>query len=619
MQGAMMSAASDESSDDPIEVSGFTIDDKSTRDIDDAVWLKPTSNGGAIVYVSIADVARTITVGSPEDHGARERVVTRYFQNGNKPMLPRLLSEDLLSLVPKKERHTITVEVHLNQSLEEEHASVYFSRLRSTDKLAYSDVPTILGYKDHPSYDVISRMSVVALGLCERRREAGALVLYDLNSGWVTTEEGQLRQLERREDTIGQIIIQELMILANRAIANWCIEHDVVVPFRNHTIRTAAPSRDELLAQLETALTVGMPAEQLDSLRQRTHMLLDKAEYGAAVLGHYGLNAPTYVHFTSPIRRYADLVLHRQVRSKLQKRPAPYEKHDIAEVCGYINRTLRQEMKSRQQAEKKRADTRAKATPPANLERVSDKEFERIIKVRARATAPDPNAQKDFETALLARLRSDRLPPASMALALFEARSAPDDWKPVWSAILQRLVEKSEHAMSIMTIGSSLYGWQRPSFDTTQSGEAHLPVFHTNAVLAGIPFGTEKRSLTARSVAYSKKHSLALATIELLAAIVGMPAPKSPVARPISEIAQASPKTDNEVMRPGQNPVSALMEYCQQRALEPPHFTFEQNGPAHMPTIVCRVRFGTMEKSASANNKAEAKKLAAQAIVELLS
>lgn len=222
-----------------VSVKGVTIDDRMTRDIDDAIWVEESAEGFT-VYVSIADVAGAVTVESPLNQSAYERLGTQYFRTGNSSMLPRELSEHKLSLWPNREKKTITVKVELASDLTVKAVDVFRSTLNSFARLTYEEIPALLENESHPMLRAAKKL---ADGLLAKRRANGAMVLYDLNNGWVTGEEGYVRKLVKREDTVGYIIVQELMILANAAVADWAIANGLPILFRTHQRRSRQRTR----------------------------------------------------------------------------------------------------------------------------------------------------------------------------------------------------------------------------------------------------------------------------------------------------------------------------------------------------------------------------------------
>ncbi len=591
------------------EVTGITIDDVSTRDIDDAIWVEKSAEAWT-AFISISDVAKYVAAGSPEDVGAREMVATKYFARGNSPMLPLRLSEDELSLWAHKFKRAMTVEVKLPLDLSEPTFTIYRSRLRSEAKLSYGMIPESLTPEFQPADErtaklaaVVKLASELAMCLLERRRKSGAFALYDLNNGWITTEEGFLRQIEDHRDAMGQIIVQEMMILANVCVAKWAVENEIPIPFRNHTARMAAPDRAELMAQLADA--VRTPMANLDLLRQRVHMLLDKAEYGVALQGHYGLNVPCYVHFTSPIRRYADLVTHRQVRAALKGEPLPYTRDQIEEECRHINESLRAEAAAVKEQAKERAEDRARrVTSARQLAGMYAKDFERVCKVWARSSEETP---EELVEAFQMRLEQNLVPIVCMTVGFAEAPEVPV-WQRIRRMLLEHFGRKPQDAVSMMTMGAQLSFWTAAVVTFEQSGPPHAPVFHARA-------SWEKLDIV-HKVAGSKKR----AEQEIAALLVAKRAQMDPPTFVDDGAPTVLPTTPTPpkkvfVFDMTKDPISLLMEYCQAHSMAPPEFAFEQNGPPHTPTITCTASCAGKHSTARSSSKQDAKRSAAVALI----
>ena len=583
------------------EVQGITIDAQETRDIDDAVWVNKEPDG-LRVFVSIADVSRMVQPQSDLDARARMMTATRYFATGNSPMLPRRLSENSLSLHPGLPRKTLTVEFLVKKDFEVSLSGIYLSVLKSKAKVAYSEVPRILDeqYKEHPFHEVMHQLSRLAMGLLERRRAAGALVLYDLNNGWVTTEEGYLRQLEKKEDTIGNIIIQELMILTNAEVARFAVENNIPTLFRNHEARIAAPDRTELMKQIQEATTAPLPT--LDLIRQRTHMLLEKAEYGATLKGHYGLNLPAYLHFTSPIRRYADLVTHRQIRSFLQKDPFTYSQEDMHAVAGNINKVTLAERKSMNDHMKNKAEQKAHAAIDSRrIHGLHFKEFERVTKVEARSgNDPSPAFQEGF----LARLSEGGVPLLCTTVVLTQAPNT-DGWKALKAALIEHLSKKSEDAVSLLAMAVQTSAWPNILYETTREGSDHAPTFGVTA--------SDGTRTSDPIQAPTQKEAKQRAAVALLALCSDLPQPT------FTAPAQATVTKKVVHIDWSKDPIMALQEYSQAvGGRVGPNYSFEMGGLSHLPVITCTCKFGEFVKTATAGKKQDAKRLAALAVASAM-
>lgn len=362
---------------------GITIDDVTTRDMDDAIWVEITENGGWRVTVMVADVAKVVPTHSELDRLTMSRVETRYYANGNSPMLPRRLADEKLSLWPGKPKYVLVVDLILGVNLSVLETRLLWTEMTSEARLAFSDIPRILSDREHPQYALIKLASQLANDLLTQRRNRGALAFYYLERGLVTNEEGSLRQLRHREDTIGYVIIQELMILANIAVAEYAVKNNIPILFRNHTARSATPERGDLMKLLESITVI--PEVNIATVRHTTYMMLNRAEYGPVILGHFGLNLGTYTHFTSPIRRYADLVNHQQIRAHIQNEFLPYSKEEIQAIASHINLMHLENDRAKSEYMKEKAYRKAESTILRNrIEDASNTDFERITKLLIR-------------------------------------------------------------------------------------------------------------------------------------------------------------------------------------------------------------------------------------------
>lgn len=581
------------------KLKGITIDDTTTRDMDDAVWAEPLGDGWHVM-VMIADVTKMVPFRSEIDQLAMARVETRYYASGNSPMLPRRLSDQELSLWPGKPKEVLTIDMMLDEDFRLLETKLSRGVMISEAKLSYSDIPGILSNKDHPQHAVIEQMSRLANGLTIRRRNRGALVFYDLKRGLVTGEEGSLRQLRRREDTIGYVIIQELMILANMAVAEYAVENDIPILYRNHTARSAAPEREDLIKLLESTTVV--PVENIAAIRHTTHMMFNKADYGAAILGHFGLNLAAYTHFTSPIRRYADLVNHRQIRAHVDRQPLPHSKEDIRTIALHINRALIERDAAKSEYMKEKADKKAEtALLSGEIEGVSDSEFERITKLLIRNGADCPAA---YCNALMKRL--DGLPIICTGLILLQAPGG-ERWAGLKKALLEQLAVEPHKAATVFNLAQQLSSWQVPAYDVTETCNGNLPIFTARAAIRL----DGKLNESAEFTDMTKKGAMQRASVGLLATILGLPAPEMKTV----QVAQLAGEDRSVEINTSKDPIAALQEYGQAKKITLPDYSFEIDGSPGRPNITCTCTFASMTSTGKASSKQRAKRLSAKAMI----
>lgn len=323
----------------------LTIDPSDARDHDDAVWAERLPNGGYRVIVAIADVSHYVREGSALDREALERGCTIYLPTRAIPMLPRELSSELASLLPKRDRLALAVEIELRADGTEVTHRFIEAVMRSAARLTYESVAQALGLTVHgpvlpEAQEHLSELRVlldVAKVLRERRRARGSLE-FELPEAKVRLDDetGHPIDIERsrKDPGVGRAygMIEELMLLANEVVASDLTTRGVPTIYRVHGVpdadrldtfctlaRALGFDLDESAAQNPKALARfltrihGTPhAGALGYLLLRA---MQQATYDIENVGHFGLAADYYTHFTSPIRRYPDLAVHRIVRA----------------------------------------------------------------------------------------------------------------------------------------------------------------------------------------------------------------------------------------------------------------------------------------------------------------
>lgn len=319
-----------------------TIDGPDARDFDDAVYAERRPNGGWRLIVAIADVAHYVKPGSPLDIEARRRGNSVYLPDRVIPMLPEALSNGICSLVPDENRLALVCDMRISAagrvSSHEFHDAVIRSHARMTYEEAAAEPP------------MLSALFEVHAALRNRREERGALE-FDSREPQLTLEDGRVTSVAAAERNAAHGMIEEAMIAANV-----CAARHVEAPlYRVHE----APS-GEKFEQLLTALAfAGIRPSARDTTpgalralmsrapreRPRLTWLLEilllrslpQARYDPRNVGHFGLALPQYTHFTSPIRRYADLTVHRMIKSREALPPAEW----LGETGAHISMTER--------------------------------------------------------------------------------------------------------------------------------------------------------------------------------------------------------------------------------------------------------------------------------------
>ena len=300
-----------------------TIDGEDARDFDDAVYAEPDGSGFRIV-VAIADVAHYVRPGSPLDQAARTRGNSVYFPDRVVPMLPEALSNGWCSLRPDEDRGCLFVELHVGADGRKTAHRFGRGLMRSTARLTYDAVQ-----QAHDSSDTRHAHLYAAFRALLAARTARGTLDLDLAERRVVIDgDGVVRSVAPRPRLDSHRLIEEFMVLANVAAAEELERLHQPVMYRVH-----APPADDKLAALRDflhGLGISLPAgnnvhpRDLDRVLRRfvgtaeallvNEVMLrcqSQAEYSPDNIGHFGLALPRYAHFTSPIRRYADLLVHR--------------------------------------------------------------------------------------------------------------------------------------------------------------------------------------------------------------------------------------------------------------------------------------------------------------------
>ncbi len=344
-----------------------TIDGPDARDFDDAVFAQRRTNGWRLV-VAIADVSAYVKPGSLLDQEALKRATSVYFPQRVIPMLPEALSNGLCSLKPDEERLCLVCDMSINEAGTVTRSRFDAAVMRSQARLTYTQVwEWLVSGKPEirPGAQDASASLKDLYGLYKALRRArtqrGAIDFESTEVEFRFDERGAVEDIVPYEHNDAHMLIEECMIAANVEAANFLLRHKIAAPFRAH--EPPPPSKLEPLEQFLRGLGVRVPwrgrpeprhfeqiVQQVKG-RDEQHLVLavllraqSLASYQAVNTGHFGLALQAYAHFTSPIRRYPDLLVHRAVHHVLTHRGAqdyPLEREQmerLSEQCSHRSR-----------------------------------------------------------------------------------------------------------------------------------------------------------------------------------------------------------------------------------------------------------------------------------------
>jgi len=314
----------------------FTIDGDDAKDFDDAVSLEILENGHYELGVHIADVSHYVTPGSPLDDEAWRRGTSVYYPGHVIPMLPFALSHGICSLNPDTDRLTFSALMEVDKDGRRYHCRFAKSVIHSKARMTYRNVnrildgDTALREKYVELVPVFERMATLAEATRKRRMERGALDLDIPEAEIIVDETGMPTDVQYRDRGAAEKLIEEFMLLANEAVAEYLDRRDAPSVFRIHEkpdpdkLRAFAafarpfgyrvdPGKPQNTRQLQAVLDGAKDDPRQRALPTLLLRSLARARYDAECLGHYGLAARYYLHFTSPIRRYPDHAAHRML------------------------------------------------------------------------------------------------------------------------------------------------------------------------------------------------------------------------------------------------------------------------------------------------------------------
>lgn len=292
-------------------VQGITIDKIDSLDLDDGLWIEEIPNGYRL-QISITDIAELIPMASELDKEAFYRATSMYFDTHIFHMFPKEVATDIASLNHKTSRKALTLEVDFDSQFQIKKIDLFESNFFNLHRLGYKEVNHQLAHKSAEFSHQLQLLHTVSKKLSQKRKKFS----------WFTPSDEAQRNIHiwgefkvsENTSNIASFIVQECMVLANIEIAKYMIREKIEGIFRNH-----------------------MPKYEK---RQDIPKFFEKSYYSSRMRFHYGLWQKFYTHFTSPLRRYADLVNQRQLKASLRLEVQSYSPEDIRFICSHINRRV---------------------------------------------------------------------------------------------------------------------------------------------------------------------------------------------------------------------------------------------------------------------------------------
>ena len=347
----------------------ITIDGADAKDLDDAVYVEKLENGNYKLIVAIADVSHYVKKDTVLDLEARHRGNSVYLVDRVLPMFPKEISNGICSLNEKEEKLTFSCEMEIDLKGDVVNYEAYKSVIKSVHRMTYKDVNAILdGDKDlineySDIYEMLKQMLELSKILRAKKFTRGSID-FELPELKVVLDEdnNKVEKVLLRDRGEGEKIIEDFMIAANETVAERIYWLELASIYRTHE----KPDREKIVVLNEILAKFGYKIPNFDNLHPKqfqeiierskdkeTSMLVHKtilralkqARYTVEDIGHFGLSSSHYTHFTSPIRRYADLMVHRVLFSSIDNSVKQLKLADLDEIAQHISKTERVAMK----------------------------------------------------------------------------------------------------------------------------------------------------------------------------------------------------------------------------------------------------------------------------------
>ena len=329
----------------------FTIDPDSAQDFDDALSIEKLPNGYYQIGIHIADVSHYVKPESPIDQEALQRGTSVYLVGDTIPMLPERLSNDLCSLRPDQDRLAFSVVIDMNEKAEIQKTWIGETIIHSKKRFTYAEAKKAIDTQKGPHHQALSILNNLAAQLRQKRIEDGAIPFDTTDFNIHLDEAGEPIHITPKQSSIAHQLIEEFMLVTNKVVAEYAYKlktpqkkhlpfiyriHDqpdyekmaLLSTFAAQLGYTFKPKKNQLPKAYQTLLTQIKNTPHQHTLQSLAIRTMAQASYTTQPKGHFGLAFKHYSHFTSPIRRYPDIIVHRLLKQYLQKKPPlnqPYQ------------------------------------------------------------------------------------------------------------------------------------------------------------------------------------------------------------------------------------------------------------------------------------------------------
>ena len=343
------------------EITTFTIDPASAKDFDDALSYRDLDNGEYEIGIHIADVTHYLQEGSAMDDEAKERTTSVYLVDRVNPMLPERLSNNLCSLVPKQDRLAFSAMFTFDRNHKIQKKWFGKTLIHSDERFTYEEAYEIMrGDVPHPLAQEIQALNLVAHRLRDYRFSHGSISFETDEVQFELDDSGKPVEIYVKERNDAHMLVEDLMLLANKEVATFIIDKEKQgkeIPFVYRIHDTPDPEKIADFAAMAKEVGFQFDSSSPDSITQSFNQLVEKARnddalkileplairtmakavYSTDNIGHYGLGFDNYAHFTSPIRRYADVWVHRILHEQLHSNPRKRDKKELQRHAKYIS------------------------------------------------------------------------------------------------------------------------------------------------------------------------------------------------------------------------------------------------------------------------------------------